>query len=94
MSANNSSSVAFDLEKFARLSASVKCPGTCAYDLQLYNSVEEAMLGAVVAIEEFYPDGEVLSPLQMHLVLAHYRALVFPTCNIAMSEGQMRVLAG
>ena len=94
MSDSSSSSVHFDLEKFARLSASVKCPGTCAHDLQLYGSVEEAMLGAVVAIEEFYPDGEVLSPLQMHLVLCHYRALVFPTCNAAMNEGQSRVLTG
>ena len=93
MSANNSS-VAFDLETFAKLSASIKCPGTCAADLRLYSSVEEAMIGAVVAIEEFYPDGQVLSPLQMHLTLAHYRALVFPTCNVALNEGQMRVLAG
>ena len=83
-----------DLHTFARLSARVGCPGTCANDLELYSSVDEAMLGAVVAIEEFYPETDVLNPLQMHIVLCHYRALVFPTCNAAMSEGQYKILSG
>ena len=94
MSDINSTHVKSDLEEFAKLSARINCPGTCANDLNLYSSVQEAMLGAVVAIEEYYPEKHVLNPLQMHLVLGYHRALVFPTCNAAMSEGQYRVLSG
>ena len=103
MSNNSSTSTKCDLERrsadcdlhtFARLSARIECPGTCANDLKIYNSVEEAMLGAVVAIEEFYPETSCLNPLQMHIVLCHYRALVFPTCNPAMSEAQYTILSG